>query len=377
MNTESYLSAIAGIDEDLIACAEKKDKTYSKSKKTKTIVSAAVCAAVIAITVFALSKTGGFSKPVKLPADETENAAGTLPAETSKVDPAAVTDNASEENQTGGTETAPEAAVSDGYSGGADEEQNKGQNKTEPVTRNVEPQTEKPTEAPASAAPETTEPNRPVSYRSDFSADCGMVNWNGKTVTYSLWNILESSGDGDTLALLVKPLSYDSSFVYEGKTPEQYADAWDEERNLPEKLNMLLKDGDSLKYGTLLYEEGTPDGEKWAESLYEEKISFYGDDILNAYIQNGMFLRDKLENDIRAAGECNDARNKYFEAKAAFAAAIAGEINGTVTDTGCIRINLTKSAFAAFSYAKAELVFDTAVIGDGTATDLMAVPSDE
>ena len=101
-----------------------------------------------------------------------------------------------------------------------------------------------------------------------------------------------------------------TSFTYEGKTLAEWAVEADDERMLPEKMSQLLKEGDSLKYGTALYQDGAPNGEKWTKELYEEKLAFYGEELLNKYIINGNFLRENLENDIANYNE-NSARKGY------------------------------------------------------------------
>lgn len=90
-----------------------------------------------------------------------------------------------------------------------------------------------------------------------------------------------------------------TDFTYEGKTLAEWAIAADNERILPDKMAELLKLGDELKYGTALYETGTPDGIKWYQSLYEEKVAYFGD-LIDKYIVDGNFLRDALEKDIAA-----------------------------------------------------------------------------
>lgn len=72
-----------------------------------------------------------------------------------------------------------------------------------------------------------------------------------------------------------------------------------------EKLGQLLKQGDSLKYGEMLYTTGTPDGERWDEKFYWQRIEFYGEELLAEYIVNGEFMREKVEADMAAVLEKN------------------------------------------------------------------------
>ena len=128
---------------------------------------------------------------------------------------------------------------------------------------------------------------------------------------YLWWNNLSVSGPlyfaignnpGSTFSVLAtyRPATANiTDFTYEGKTLAEWAAAADEERMLPEKMAQLLKQGDELKYGTALYETGTPDGIKWDRAWYENQVAFFGD-LLDRYIVDGQFLREALEADIAA-----------------------------------------------------------------------------
>ena len=128
---------------------------------------------------------------------------------------------------------------------------------------------------------------------------------------YLWWNRLSVSGalkfamdenPGGTFAVLAtyRPATAKiTDFVYEGKPLAEWAVAADEELMLPEKMAQLLKMGDELKYGTALYETGTPDGIKWDRAWYEDRVAWFGD-LLDKYIVDGEFLREALEADIAA-----------------------------------------------------------------------------
>ena len=77
---------------------------------------------------------------------------------------------------------------------------------------------------------------------------------------------------------------------------------------LYEKLAQLLKQGDMLKYGEALYTTGTPDGEKWTKELYEQRVEFFGEDLLSKYIVDGEFLRKSVESDMK--GLLNKTQNE-------------------------------------------------------------------
>lgn len=149
------------------------------------------------------------------------------------------------------------------------------------------------------------------------SADSSLGEWENKTVHEDLANALDEAPSDKVFNILARPY-IDYEFVFEGHTLAEYYSVMCDERNLPDVLAQLLKEGDSLKYGPALCESGTPDGEKWAPSLYEERIAFYGAAVLDKYIVNGEFLRDQVENDLEAI---NSAEKEASEAyNAAFAA---------------------------------------------------------
>ena len=95
-------------------------------------------------------------------------------------------------------------------------------------------------------------------------------------------------------------VSMDKTYVYKGKTWSEYAEDYDNSRVDSEKMHELVKMGDYLKYGEKLYTAGTPDGEKWSEAYYNEKVECYGEELLSKYIVNGEFLQDKLIADTEA-----------------------------------------------------------------------------
>jgi hypothetical protein len=92
---------------------------------------------------------------------------------------------------------------------------------------------------------------------------------------------------------------------------------------LYDKLGQLLKQGDYLKYGEALYTTGTPDGEKWTKEFYEQRVEFFGEDLLSKYIVDGEFLRKSVESDmngllIKTANELDkyvDVINEFLTEK--------------------------------------------------------------
>lgn len=127
-----------------------------------------------------------------------------------------------------------------------------------------------------------------------------------KTTAYGGWRMSDTlekalalAGNSDTrFAILVSPVLHGETFdafVYQGRTYtewETYREACFAEQ---EKRLMLLKEGEALKYGEALYTTGTPEGEKWAKSLYDERVAYYGAEFLARYIVDGELLAETLE----------------------------------------------------------------------------------
>ena len=182
----------------------------------------------------------------------------------------------------------------------------------------------------------------------------GLTEWHQfDSVGYRLYDALESGDDNDIFAILARP-AVDYTFKYNGKTLAQYYSDMCNDRNLPEILAQLQKEGDSLKYGDALYKTGTPTGEKWAQSWYEERIKYYGDAILGKYIVNGEFLSDKLKQDMATAMNCNEATESYKTAYGAYLSDVAASIHGelpaeVVTEENGIIMYLTREEFSVFS----------------------------
>ena len=121
--------------------------------------------------------------------------------------------------------------------------------------------------------------------------------WEGWRVdSYSLYQELEKADPNQYFALHISKTFWDD-FVYNGKTVAQIRQEKEDKYNLFEKLAQLLKDGDVLKYGELVYTVGTPDGEKWAKELYDERIEYYGEELLSKYIVDGEFYKAQVEED--------------------------------------------------------------------------------
>lgn len=111
----------------------------------------------------------------------------------------------------------------------------------------------------------------------------------------------------------------DEDFVYKGKTLSEYREAYDQEGYLFQKLSQLVKEGDILKYGDVLYLTGSPDGERWSKELYEKTVAYYGEELLSKYIVDGEFLKAEVEAEVeRRLNGYHPARDAEEEAINAF-----------------------------------------------------------
>ncbi len=187
----------------------------------------------------------------------------------------------------------------------------------------------------------------------DVSPDA-LIRWEEQHdyVTLRLDAALKSGSDTDVFAVFARP-PIDPSFVFEGRTLGEYASDMGYERDLPEKLGQLQKEGDSLKYGPALYETGTPEGEKWARSLYEERVAFYGSEVLSKYLVDGEFLKDDLVRDIAEAEKKTDAALAYERARAEYLDSLASSVKGArftfvSPKWGGFIVGLTREKFTAF-----------------------------
>ena len=116
--------------------------------------------------------------------------------------------------------------------------------------------------------------------------------WNGLMVSLDLYNALIEAEDSQEFIILVDDSNIESfyDYVYEGKTYSEYEAERKELLHLAGKLSQLMKDGEWLKYGELAYTEG-----EYSKELYDKKIEFYGEDIINKFIVDGDFLRDDAQ----------------------------------------------------------------------------------
>lgn len=148
--------------------------------------------------------------------------------------------------------------------------------------------------------------------------DAGFTEWNGKLISSYLYDVMRDEKNRNCLIAIDVSFVYDGQYIYNGKTLAEYESEAENERINYYKLTQLLKAGEYLKYGEELYKTGTPDGEIWAQAFYEERIAFYGEELLGKYIVNGEFLKEKLEADISKYSVNTPCRDEYEKARDAY-----------------------------------------------------------
>lgn len=162
---------------------------------------------------------------------------------------------------------------------------------------------------PVTTPPATTEPDLPVSEEdiiwadrnNEAADDVAPFDWNGFLISNELYEALKDAEPTDYIAIQVLPSNrrIPDDYTYNGMTYGELSTKYDDLRSTSMKLEgLLLKDGESLKYGEALYTTGTPNGEKWAKEWYDTVVAYYGEELLAAYIADGELLTDKLNIDL-------------------------------------------------------------------------------
>ena len=147
------------------------------------------------------------------------------------------------------------------------------------------------------------------------------VKWNGKEVMSNLYEKLRKPSD-EVLAINFKlSMSPDYNFVYKGKKLSEYANANNSEYMT--KLRDLMGYGPTLKYGEMVYTTGSPNGMKWTQEWYEDRVEYFGEELLSKYIVDGEFLEEQLRLDINELMKENRIAND--EAEKAYYRYIANE----------------------------------------------------
>ena len=110
-------------------------------------------------------------------------------------------------------------------------------------------------------------------------------------------------------------------FKYNGQDLTEYARADYSEYAI--KLKDLQMYGNQLQYGETIYTTGMPDGTKRTKEWYEERVEYFGEELLSKYIVDGEFLEEKLRADINEL--MNNNRKAYEEAEKAYFSYISDE----------------------------------------------------
>lgn len=188
--------------------------------------------------------------------------------------------------------------------------------------------------------------------------------WNGLKVSSALYESLLNGNDEDSFDIVATvSISIPSDYLYNGKKYSEYLKELKEAKDFLSKAKYLVDEGDLLKYGELLYTDGTPNGVKWTKTKYDKVIDYYGESILNTYIVDGEFLKEKLLNDTESTKNKinllnltldeakNHIRNEALE-KSVSDFEKAGQ-NATIED-GEIQMTITKKDFSCLFVENSE-----------------------
>ena len=166
----------------------------------------------------------------------------------------------------------------------------------------------------------TTQPTKPTYHILWADSDDSFNDVENLTTTYQgreccfcLYEVLKDH-PADKIAIRVEG-GIIEDFLYNGKTIEEYREADNQEWWLFQKLSTLIKEGEVLKYGDAVYTTGTPDGEGMVKEFYEERLAWYGEELLSRYIVDGEFLKEELEAEVeRRLNGYHPARDEFFAA---------------------------------------------------------------
>lgn len=168
-------------------------------------------------------------------------------------------------------------------------------------------------------------------------SDAGILGWNGKSIESSLYEKFCMISDDTSVVIFAKVVRYNEQFLYNEKTLSEYLSAAIYEAERYDKLCQLLLDGDYLKYGEALYLTGDMNGQKWSKDLYEQRVAYYGNDLLDKYISNGAFLREMVKDDLASLEQNSTSAQAvvmFREAYAAFANQAYEELESLLDENG-------------------------------------------
>ena len=302
MNGNEYILAFADIQDDLIHAASddtavRKVFRQYKSRRNK-MISALCCCIVIAMVAVGFGSQKWFGKTPAVISNDTATA-DHLPTEPNETQPPVTQPGVIPQE----TESLSSATTQSPHETPSDTPEQPAPTAQTPSVGNIEPSSE--------SAPGTAKTDVIWSSGTDNSS---IVFWSGKQISYALWEVLQQNSPDCLIGIEMRPRVNDS-FVYNGKPLREYeADAL-RERQLPDKLYELLKLGNMLKYGSEIYTDGTPDGEKWSKEYYDEQVAYFGEDMLSRYIVGNEFLEERVRDDIETAKNDTSAQDAYTAAR--------------------------------------------------------------
>ncbi len=208
---------------------------------------------------------------------------------------------------------------------------------------------------------ENSHPDEENPQESSLTEDEVMERLEGMYVSDKLTEALLESGDSERFTIRVEIAFINESLLkeleYKGKKYSEYEAELYELYLLDYKLEELayLNDGVYLAYGEIIYTEGAPDGVRWTEELYEQKLDYYGEELLSQYISDGIFLRDEALADyetnqekISALCQVLKEAKKVAKEQDTQRALLAFAKEGyfvTLKDTDCFQMLITKKDF--------------------------------
>ncbi len=147
-----------------------------------------------------------------------------------------------------------------------------------------------------------------VWYKGNMYTDDIFTLFGNKRMNSSLGDIKDH--DNCLFAIDAKYGSVDKQFVYNGKTLAEYEAEVEEQMRRVDSLNILVKEGEYLINNKDEYPSMLPGGKKY----YEDIIAEIGEDLLSEYIVNGVFLKEKAEQDFaQALEDWGTAQRAYYD----------------------------------------------------------------
>ena len=165
--------------------------------------------------------------------------------------------------------------------------------------------------------------------------------WNGKIIKGALYKAFDEYDDEHIFKVSAFCSSIDN---FEYDNIEKYIAAI----HRPTLLKRLIEYGDELKYGEALCTTGTPEGITWTKELYDDTVSFIGKELIDEYIIDGEFFKDRAERDYEAAcNELETERELYEQAFYDYMTLVYGPLMKQLQEKG-ISCELTSDYTALF-----------------------------